>query len=423
MRFTYAQHFPYRHFGDDFEEQAAEAVVSTPYFGLVDPQSAHADLRAGFEELIHAARAGFDAVALTEHGQSAYDMSPNPDLGAAIMAHAFVSEGLECGIWVVGRSLGKTREPFRVAEELAWLDTLSEGRLMTGFPVGLPYDANINAGIPPIETRPRFDENLSFILKAWTAHEPFAWNGKFAQYGNVNVWPRAYQAPHPPVSITGTGNPNTSRFALQRDFGFNLTTTGGDPSAAPRIFGDFWRIADEVGADDNPFRANFVQQVLVADTDAEAERLYSQHVAYSVRRGIGTVGIERLLLPGGISPPGLRALLGGVNGGAAGPSEPPTYGELVESGAIVAGSAATVRDRLEDMATRLRVGNMTVFLMIGSMPTELTKANIDLFTTKVIPPLRSLWSEYESGNRWWPARLGGRSTSHTNSEMAGAHLV
>ena len=180
MRFIYLQHIPYRHLADDFAARFPESVVTTPYFEVAEPGFTHADIRAGLDESMHAARAGFDAVGLTEHGQSSYDMDPNPDLGAAALAYQIGAEDLNTGIYVVGRSLGKSREPLRVAEELAWLDNLSAGRLMTGFPVGLPYDANINAGIPPIETRARYDENLSFVLKAWTDREPFAWNGKYA---------------------------------------------------------------------------------------------------------------------------------------------------------------------------------------------------------------------------------------------------
>ena len=209
MRFIYLQHIPYRHLPEDFAVRFPESVVTTPYFEVAERSLTHADIRAGLDEAMHAARAGFDAVGLTEHGQSSYDMDPNPDLGAAALAYQIGAEDLNTGIYVVGRSLGKSREPLRVAEELAWLDNLSAGRLMTGFPVGLPYDANINAGIPPIETRARYDENLSFVLRAWTAREPFAWNGKYSQYMSVNIWPRPFQAPHPPVSITGTGNPNT----------------------------------------------------------------------------------------------------------------------------------------------------------------------------------------------------------------------
>jgi len=32
----------------------------------------------------------------------------------------------------------------------------------------LPYDASFNNGIPPIEIRPRFDENLGLLLRAWS---------------------------------------------------------------------------------------------------------------------------------------------------------------------------------------------------------------------------------------------------------------
>ena len=292
---------------------------------------------------------------------------------------------------------------------------------MTGFPVGLPYDANINAGIPPIETRARYDENLSFVLKAWTAREPFAWNGKYSQYMSVNVWPRPFQTPHPPVSVTGTGNPNTTRFALQRDFGFNLIVMGGPASAAQRIFDGLWRTADELGVDDNPFRANFAQFVLVADTDREAERLYAEHVAYSVTRGVGHIPMHRYTLPGGISPPGLRVLLANSQLADAHPSEPPSFGQLVESGAIVAGSVATVRDQLADRARSYRVGNLLVMLQMGSMPTDLVKHNIDLFAGQVMPGLKDIWSEYEEANRWWPARLGGRPVSVTQTELAGVH--
>ena len=294
---------------------------------------------------------------------------------------------------------------------------------MTGFPVGLPYDANINAGIPPIQTRARYDENLSFVLKAWTAREPFMWNGKYSQYMSVNMWPRPFQTPHPPISITGTGNPNTARFALQRDFGFNLIVMGGPPSTAQRIFDDLWRMADELGVDDNPFRANYAQPVLVADTDREAERLYADHAAYSMTRGIGHIPMHRFTLPGGISPPGLRALLANSQMADGHPSQPPSFGQLVEAGAIVAGSVATVREQLADRARSYRVGNLLVMLQMGSMPTDLVKHNIDLFTGQVMPALKDIWSEYEEGNRWWPARLGGSPVSATQTQLTGVTLT
>jgi len=419
MKVTYLHHIPYRHLPDDFASKYHESVVTNPYFDLVDPKLVHADMRNALDEAMYAARAGFDAIAMTEHSQSSYDINPNPDLSAAAVAYATQLEGLQVGIYTLGRSLGKSREPLRVAEELAWLDCLSGGRLISGFPVGLAYDANVNAGVPPIETRARYDENLELILKAWTERKPFPWNGRFAQHMCVNIWPRPMQSPHPPINITGVGNPNTARFALERDMGFNLVLFGGPPTAAQRTFDDLWRTAAELGLDDNPFRASFAVFVCVGKTDAEAERLYAKHVEYFIGSGVAFFPPNRFALPGGISPPGLRALLRGLSSGHKGP---PRYRDLVEAGVIIGGSPATVRDRLVNLARSFRVGNLLSELQLGSMPPELTKYNIDLFAAEVLPALRPIWSEYESKNRWWPVRLGGQPVSPKQADSTGARL-
>ena len=97
MKVIYIHHFPYRHLPGDFSSRYTESVVTNPYFDLVDPGLVHADLRHALDEAMHAARAGFDAVAVTEHSQSSYDMSPNPDLAAAAFAYATEGERLETG--------------------------------------------------------------------------------------------------------------------------------------------------------------------------------------------------------------------------------------------------------------------------------------------------------------------------------------
>ena len=81
-----------------------------------------------------------------------------------------------------------------MAEEYAVIDHISGGRLVAGFPLGLAYDAGFNNGVPPIESRARFDENLALILAAWTKHGAFPWNGKYSQYPNVNIG-------RPPVAV------------------------------------------------------------------------------------------------------------------------------------------------------------------------------------------------------------------------------
>lgn len=203
MKVSLFEQVPYRHLPPDFEERHS-SVVTTPYHEIVDPELMTESLRAGYTELLHAARSGFDGICVTEHSQSTYDISPNPNLMAAAVAQAAAAEGLDTAITVLGRSLGKSREPLKVAEEYALLDCISGGRLIAGFPVGLSYDANQNGGIPPIDTRERYREHRELILKAWTARAPFAWNGRFEKYGQVNLWPRPREIVDSQLAIVGS---------------------------------------------------------------------------------------------------------------------------------------------------------------------------------------------------------------------------
>ena len=73
---------------------------------------------------------------------------------------------------------------------------------------------------------------------------------------------------------------------------------------------------------------------------------------------------------------------------------------------MIAGSPATVRQRLEDEVVKgLRVGNLMVLLQIGSMPHELTLENIGLFAREVLPHLRGFWDDEGWVNHWWPEQL------------------
>ncbi len=407
MKITYFQQAPYRELPDDFETKY-ESCVTTPYFETTTPEGVRSAFSSALDESMHAARKGFDGITITEHGQSSYDMIPNPHILEAALAYATETEGIDTAIYPVGRSLGKTREPLRVAEEAAMLDMISGGRLVCGFPVGLAYDANINNGVPPALTRRNFDENLELILKAWTEPEPFAWNGTFTQRSAVNIWPRPLQSP-PPIWITGIGNPRTMQFTLDREFGFNYFGWFGAKVTGRRIFDRFWQLAEEAGKDPNPYRMGFMQTICVADTDAEAERLYAKHVEYFFQKGLGSIPMHRLALPGGIDIRGVEAIMRDPGDfGVYSKMKTASFADLVESGSVICGSVDTVVEQLSAFITDFRIGNLHAMLQIGSMPAELTKHNIDMFADHVMPRLRELWSDTDYEHHWWPERLGGR---------------
>jgi alkanesulfonate monooxygenase SsuD/methylene tetrahydromethanopterin reductase-like flavin-dependent oxidoreductase (luciferase family) len=409
MKVTYFQQVPYRELPDDFEKRYAESVITTPYFELTEPAKVHGAFRSALDEIMHAARAGFDAIAITEHGQSSYDMAPNPNILEAAAAYATEAEGLATGIYPLGRSLGKSREPLRAAEELAMLDAISNGRLIAGFPVGLAYDANINNGVPPAETRLRFDENLELVLKAWTERDVFAWNGRFHQHPAVNLWPRPLQqSPHPPVFVTGIGNPRTMEFCLDRGFGFNYFGWFGAKVTGRRIFDRFWDAANRLGKDDNPYQMGFMQTICVADTDAKAEQLFARHAEYFFQKAIGSIPMERLALPGGIDIKGLEFIFRDPGDFGIYPRmRQATFKELVEAGSVICGSPATVRDQITEFAREFRIGNLHAMLQFGSMPHELAKDNISLFGEQVLPHLKQIWNDEGWQHHWWPEALGG----------------
>jgi alkanesulfonate monooxygenase SsuD/methylene tetrahydromethanopterin reductase-like flavin-dependent oxidoreductase (luciferase family) len=405
MKISLFQQAPYRHLPDGFEKHH-DSVVTTPYFDLVDPKLMGANLNDFVDELMLGARLGYDGVAVTEHSQSSYDIAPNPNLYASILAHQTQAERLPVAVGVIGRSLGKSREPLRVAEEYAMLDQLSGGRLIAGFPIGLSYDANQNGGVPPIETRDRYYDARALIEKAWTAKQPFAWNSRFYKYGQVNLWPRPVQQPKPPIWVPGVGNPKTMTGIIERDDVFTYLSWFGPKLTGKRIFDRYWEIAQSLGKDTNPHRLAFLQVVLVSETDEQAERDYGKHLESHFRTSLGSIPPSGLGLPGYIERVGVEAIMRDPGDfGLAARLRNISYSELVDSRVAIVGSPATVRQQITEFVKEFRIGNLLVMAQVGSMPHELTKKNITLFAKEVMPHLKNIWVDEGWDNFAWPASL------------------
>jgi alkanesulfonate monooxygenase SsuD/methylene tetrahydromethanopterin reductase-like flavin-dependent oxidoreductase (luciferase family) len=410
VKVLYMGQAPYRYLPDGFSEHYT-SVVTTPY-DLVEPQKMYESIHAYVEELLHAARCGYDGVMVSEHSQSSYDISPNPNLAASIVAHTTQVEGLDTAITVLGRSLGKSREPLKIAEEYAILDVLSAGRLIAGLPVGLSYDANRNGGIPPIETRFRAKEGRELLERAWSDPEPFAWNGKYSRYPAVNIWPRPVQQPRPPVWVPGGGTPSTLADVLEREDVFTYLSWFGPTLTGKRIFDRFWEIAEQKGRDQNPYRLAFLQTVCVADTDAEAERLYGQHLETHFRNGLGAIPGPAFALPGYIDIRGIEAIVRDPGDlGIAPRLNKITFKELVETRAAIVGSVDTVVDQITEFVKDCRIGNLLAMLQVGSMPHDLARHNISLFASDVLPRLRGIWEDEGWEHRWGPTGIGARASA------------
>ena len=410
MKVSMFQQAPYRFMPAGFEDTGVPSVVSTPYEQLVEPKHLFDSYRWFMDELLAGLRAGFDGVAVTEHGQTSYDMTPNPNLPAAVLANAIRLERPEAALIVLGRSLGKTREPLRIAEEYAMLDCLSGGRLVAGLPVGLSYDANLNNGIPTVETRARYREAHDLLIRSWTETEPFPWNGRYSQYALVNSWPRPLQKPRPPVWVPGSGSPSTMSWTIEKSYVFVYLSWFGPTLTARRIFDRFWETADAQGVPRNPYRVGFVQSVVVSETDERAEIEYGRYVENAFRQGPGSVPLHYMGLPGYVEPRGVEAMLRDPGDfGIAAELQHATFGRLAETRSVIAGSPATVRDQILEFTKEFGIGNLLVMLQMGGMPHDLTMKNIQLFAEEVLPYLQEQWRDEGWENDWWPTGLALRA--------------
>ena len=155
-------------------------------------------------------RLGFDGVGFNEHHTSPYGLMNSPNLMAASAAQ----RTRRIKLLIYGNLL-PLHDPLRLAEELAMLDCLSNGRIVSGFARGIPREHNVYR-VPLRDSRARFEEAWEIIRRAWTEEE-FSYTGRFWSYENVAIWPRPVQQPHPPVWVPVTGSKETIEWAGRHD--------------------------------------------------------------------------------------------------------------------------------------------------------------------------------------------------------------
>src|SRR5665213_1557159 len=113
--------------------------------------------------------------------------------------------------------------PVRVAEEIAMLDTLTDGRIVAGMMRGTPNEY-VTYNTNPAESREIFEEAVLLIRRAWTETQPFGWEGRHFQFRSISIWPRPIQQPHPPMFMSGS-SPEAGEFAAQNHIGLGFAFT------------------------------------------------------------------------------------------------------------------------------------------------------------------------------------------------------
>src|SRR5690242_14992510 len=164
-----------------------------------------------------AERVGFKYTWVTEHHfLTEYSHLSANEVFLGYLAAATSSIHLGSGIFNVTPPVN---HPARVAERVAMLDHLSEGRFEFGMGRGSSTTEQKGFGITdPDLTRDMFDEVVGEFRKMWK-REPYpGFDGAFFSMPERNVLPKPYSDPHPPMWVAA-GNPSTFEKAARMGLG------------------------------------------------------------------------------------------------------------------------------------------------------------------------------------------------------------
>src|SRR3989442_10704986 len=127
---------PHRELPDDFETRYPSVWVTPPWWELADAGRVGQYYNWTLDELLFAARSGFDGVCTNEHHQNAYGFMPSPNLMGSVLARG--TAGANVAIVQMGATLPTSNPPIPVAGEYAMLACITGGPLLARPPPGSP---------------------------------------------------------------------------------------------------------------------------------------------------------------------------------------------------------------------------------------------------------------------------------------------
>ena len=323
-----------------------------------------------------------------EHHQTATCMVP----AAPIMLGILARETKNARLLILGNPVANRSQPVRVAEEMALIDVLSKGRLECGFGRGVPYEI-APANVYPYRGTEKLWEAHDLITKAWTSHDgPFNFEGRWFHARQVNIWPRPYQQPHPPVWVTMGSAGSAAQVAQRRHVG------GVFLAGYPKIRSIF-----------NGYRKGYLD---AHGSDAPIDRLaYCALIHVGKTEKEGLEGAEKLLWymssnkvpPQFANPPGYHApamaaaMMRGNNSGTGLPTST-NLAEQMARGNVFAGTPDQVYDQIKNFYDYCGgFGNLMMMSQAGFMTFDETLASMMLFSEEVYPRLKELTAGYDAG--------------------------
>ncbi len=191
--------------------------------------------RNSLEQIKLADELGYDYIWLAEHRFTRYGIAPDVLVLAA--AAATVTQRIRIGTAVIVLPF---HDPILLAEQVAMVDQISEGRFDFGTGRGYQAGEFRGLGVPMAESRTRYEEVMDICVGLWT-QDHFSYQGKHYTIDDVTIEPKPVQKPHPPIWVTAMLTPATFHYAAERGYGI----ISGNPYQADPQFHDAYMVYQE----------------------------------------------------------------------------------------------------------------------------------------------------------------------------------
>ncbi|MSQ33567.1 MAG: LLM class flavin-dependent oxidoreductase [Dehalococcoidia bacterium] len=318
---------------------------------------------------------GFDAIWSVEHHFTPYTMVP--DVLQFLTYFAARTQRVDLGTMII--VVPWHHNPVRVAEELAMLDIMLQGRkIFLGFGRGISHVEFSGMGIPMGESRGRQHEGIEVIRRALTQRS-FAYQGKYFQIPEMTIRPQPRSAPEDlwDQAYMAWGSPETLRYAAENRLGLLITQGALERQESYGADLDGYN-AIRASKGWAPKYPKVVVWVLCGERKQAVEEesaVYLRQMGDSVTRHYEFNNPDRFR---GI--PGYEGYLKGAE-------ELKAKGEGSKINLYVAGPPDDCIEQLKAVQKDLRAEEFIMVFQYGAMPVEKAERSMRLFAKEVLPEM------------------------------------
>lgn len=324
------------------------------------------------ELMVEAESLGFDSTWPAEHHFSEYGFCGSPQLTLAAVAAKTTKINLCTGVVVL-----LFHHPIRVAEDFAFLDHLSGGRIRLGLGRGYQPIEYKGFGIKQDRSRDIFREGVEIIRKAWT-EERVNFQGEFYQIEDLEIRPHPYQKLTPPMYMAVL---SPESFALAGESGMDLMMSaafGMTPDAAKRGIRAYKEGRKRVGLDPDSGKIACLFMVYVADTKEKAYKEFKDPVEWYY----STIG--KYVAPKGEAVASYEGYKSSQKFAAKARFE-----DLVDSTAMVCGTPEMCAEKLTHLTEEYGFDELLTWTRLGSLDTPYVLRSMELLSDAVMPSVRN----------------------------------